>query len=250
METMTVSFFYVSLCFVVFSLRDGIARNNVALRFTTLTPPCGDESRPQPSNVSCERHERSLRVLLPGKSRDFDTKSRLFPMKFMPNGKSEIIGLWNILRMCNILRIWRHKFYFIFAKQKFHNYLIISYCFQYFIECVKLNMRCTKWKDCNFDTKLQSFLTKSAFVGINPLRGWNLLFVGLTRRMTQSTASGMHMWWNPANAGLIEADLISSEMAHRRFHPSSLGFHPAKQDFIKFIRLAGIFFVLASLFCF
>ena len=24
-------------------------------------------------------------------------------------------------------------------------------------------------KDCNFDTKLQSFLTKSAFVGINPL---------------------------------------------------------------------------------
>ena len=129
--------FYVSLCFVVFSLRDGIARNNVALRFTTLTPPCGDESRPQPSNVSCERHERSLRVLRPGKSRDFDTKSRLFPMKFMPNGKSEIIGLWNILRMCNILRIWRHKFYFIFAKQKFHNYLIISYCLQYFIECVK-----------------------------------------------------------------------------------------------------------------
>ena len=25
--------------------------------------------------------------------------------------------------------------------------------------------------DCNFDTKLQSFLTKSASVGINPLRG-------------------------------------------------------------------------------
>ena len=89
---MTVSFFYVFLCFVVFCLRDGIARNNVALRFTTLTPPCGDESRPQPSNVSCERHERSLRVLRPK-------------------------------------------------------------------------------KDCNFDTKLQSFLTKSAFVGINPLRG-------------------------------------------------------------------------------
>ena len=34
--------------------------------------------------------------------------------------------------------------------------------------------------------------------------------------------------------------MISSEVAHRRFHPSSLGFHPAKQDFIKFIRLAGI----------
>ena len=33
-------------------------------------------------------------------------------------------------------------------------------------------------------------------------------------------------------AGLIEADLISSEVAHRRFHPNSLGFHPAKQDFI------------------
>ena len=29
----------------------------------------------------------------------------------------------------------------------------------------------THKKDCNFDTKLQSFLTKSAFVGINPLRG-------------------------------------------------------------------------------
>ena len=26
-------------------------------------------------------------------------------------------------------------------------------------------------KDCNFDTKLQSFLTKSACVGINPLCG-------------------------------------------------------------------------------
>lgn len=85
---------------------------------------------------------RSLPFLstAPGKSRDFDTKSRLFPMKFMPNGKSEIIGLWNILRMWNILRIWRHKFYFIFAKQKFHNYWIISYCLQYFIECVKLNI--------------------------------------------------------------------------------------------------------------
>ena len=46
------------------------------------------------------------------------------------------------------------------------------------------------------------------------------------------------------------ADLISSEVAHRRFHPSSLGFHPAKQDFIEFIGLAGIVFVLASLFCF
>ena len=73
--------FYVSLCFVVFCLRDGIARNNVALRFTTLTPPCGDESRPQPSNVSCERHERSLRVLRPGKSRDFDTKLQSFLTK-------------------------------------------------------------------------------------------------------------------------------------------------------------------------
>ena len=65
METAAVSFFYVSLCFVVFCLRDGIARNNVALRFSTLTPLCGDESRPQPSNVSCERHERFLRVLRP-----------------------------------------------------------------------------------------------------------------------------------------------------------------------------------------
>ena len=86
----------------------------------------------------------------------------------------------------------------------------------------------------------ESFSVKSACVGINPLRGWNLLFVGLTRRMTQYTASGMHMWWNPANAGLIEADLISSEVAHRRFHPSSLRFHPAKQDFIKFVWLSWI----------
>ena len=28
------------------------------------------------------------------------------------------------------------------------------------------------------------------------------------------------------------ADLISSEAVRRRFHPSLLGFHPAKQDFI------------------
>ena len=46
------------------------------------------------------------------------------------------------------------------------------------------------------------------------------------------------------------ADLISSEVAHRRFHPSSLGFHPAKQDFIKYVWLAGMVFVLASPFCF
>ena len=46
------------------------------------------------------------------------------------------------------------------------------------------------------------------------------------------------------------ADLISSEVAHRRFHPSLLGFHPAKQDFIEITKLAVMFFVLASLFCF
>ena len=46
------------------------------------------------------------------------------------------------------------------------------------------------------------------------------------------------------------ADLISSEVDHRRFHPSLLGFHPAKQDFIKFTRLAGRLFVLSSLFVF
>ena len=45
-------------------------------------------------------------------------------------------------------------------------------------------------------------------------------------------------------------DLISSEVAHRRFHPNSFGFHPAKQDFIKFVWLAGIVFVLASFFVF
>ena len=58
-------------------------------------------------------------------------------------------------------------------------------------------------KDCNFDTKLQSFLTKSAFVGINPLCGWNLLFGGRTRRMTQYTASGMRTRWNPASQGYM-----------------------------------------------
>ena len=46
------------------------------------------------------------------------------------------------------------------------------------------------------------------------------------------------------------ADLISSEVAHRRFHPRSLGFHPAKQDFIKFVWFVGIVFVLASFFVF
>ena len=48
------------------------------------------------SNLSVRLTVRKLyqnRYLHTGKSRDFDTKSRLFPMKFMPNGKSEIIGL-------------------------------------------------------------------------------------------------------------------------------------------------------------
>ena len=44
------------------------------------------------------------------------------------------------------------------------------------------------------------------------------------------------------------ANLISSEAIGGRFHPSSLGFHPAKQDFIKFVWFVGIVFVLASLF--
>jgi hypothetical protein len=39
-------------------------------------------------------------------------------------------------------------------------------------------------------------------------------------------------------AGIREADLISSEAARRRFHPSLLGFHRAKHDFIKSTRLA------------
>ena len=44
------------------------------------------------------------------------------------------------------------------------------------------------------------------------------------------------------------ADLISSEAVGGRFHPSSLGFNPAEQDFIKFVWFVGIVFVLASLF--
>ena len=46
------------------------------------------------------------------------------------------------------------------------------------------------------------------------------------------------------------ADLISSEAMGGRFHPSSLGFHPAKQDFIKFVWFVGMVFVLASFFVF
>ena len=73
--------FYVSLCFVVFCLRDGIARNNVALRFSTLTPLCGDESRPQPSNVSCERHERTSLFLSLGKQERLSRVFRLVKRK-------------------------------------------------------------------------------------------------------------------------------------------------------------------------
>jgi hypothetical protein len=32
----------------------------------------------------------------------------------------------------------------------------------------------------------------------------------------------------------MEADLISSEAARRRFHPSLLGFHRAQHDFIDY----------------
>jgi hypothetical protein len=34
--------------------------------------------------------------------------------------------------------------------------------------------------------------------------------------------------------GMGEADLISSEAARRRFHPSLLGFHRAQHDFIDY----------------
>jgi len=37
----------------------------------------------------------------------------------------------------------------------------------------------------------------------------------------------------------IEADLISSKAARRRFHPSLLGFHRATHDFILFGSVAG-----------
>ena len=80
-------------------------------------------------------------------------------------------------------------------------------------------------KDCNFDTKLQSFLTKSAFSGINPLRGWNLLFVGRTRRMTQYTASGMHTLWNFASQGYIRRIWF-----HLRWHTED--FIQTRLDFI------------------
>ena len=51
-------------------------------------------------------------------------------------------------------------------------------------------------------------------------------------------------------ARLKKADLISSEAARRRFHPSKLGFHPAEQDFIEFTRLVRMLFFLASFFVF
>ena len=46
------------------------------------------------------------------------------------------------------------------------------------------------------------------------------------------------------------ADLISSEAIGGRFHPSSLGFHPAKQDFIKFVWFVGIASSLQAFFLF
>ena len=81
--------------------------------------------------------------------------------------------------------------------------------------------------------KASAFSVKSACVGINPL-SWMKSF--------QDEIC--------LAAGYGEADLISSEAVRRRFHPNSFGFHPAKLDFIKFIRLAWIIFVLASLFYF
>ena len=61
----------------------------------------------------------------------------------------------------------------------------------------------------------ESFSTKSAYVGINPLSWMKSLRDEI-----------------PLTRGYGEADLISSEVEHRRFHPNSFGFHPAKQDFI------------------
>ena len=88
-------------------------------------------------------------------------------------------------------------------------------------------------KDCNFDTKLQSFLTKSAFVRINPLRGWN-------RYAMKSALLQVRM-----------ADLISSKAIGGRFHPNSFGFHPTKQDFTKFLWFVGtVFLSLQAFFVF
>ena len=46
------------------------------------------------------------------------------------------------------------------------------------------------------------------------------------------------------------ADLISSEAVGGRFHPNSFGFHPAKQDFIKFVWFVGIASSLQAFFAF
>ena len=46
------------------------------------------------------------------------------------------------------------------------------------------------------------------------------------------------------------ADLISSEAVGGRFHPNSFGFHPAKQDFIKFVWFVEIASSLQAFFVF
>ena len=79
----------------------------------------------------------------------------------------------------------------------------------------------------------ESFSTKSTFSG-----GINRIYDEIPHAWDEIRLDG---GW---------VDLISSEVAHRRFHPNSFGFHPAKQDFIKFVWLAGIVFVLASFFVF
>ena len=44
--------------------------------------------------------------------------------------------------------------------------------------------------------------------------------------------------------------MISSEAIGGRFHPNSFGFHPAKQDFIKFVWFVGIASSLRAFFVF
>ena len=69
-------------------------------------------------------------------------------------------------------------------------------------------------KDCNFDTKLQSFLTKSAFSGINPLRGWNRY--AMKSALRQVKYGGFDFIWSRRRK-------ISSEFT--RISSCKAGFH-------------------------
>ena len=98
-------------------------------------------------------------------------------------------------------------------------------------------------KDCNFDTKLQSFLTKSAYVGIKPLAWMKSLCDEILLRKVAKRREGIE--WQPKWLSDPERDRAAARRMrriwfHLRWHTEDfiqarLGFHPAEQDFIKFV---------------